>query len=383
MNIENDWSQSIDELGKELTGRPSLRSRILERIEERRRHVVPQPRRGIRPRNRKVLVWTTATIVVGVLVCSVVVACFVGFGSAHPNFGVIDRTLPAGDLMVSLQLTPRHHTGDQVIPEESITMRVDPRTGGREPIDIVMAYGIRQSPDGRYVAVNAADETLRILRASGEEVCHVDTGGTPVWAPDSQSVLCTRRSDGEYATVEYDVESCSARPVALPGTDSVHDWSLDGAWLAVVSSRHEAEGRMFQIYLRTVDGRVEKHVPTGNATYALRPRFSADGSRLAFVVVENQVSRLGVFDLRKEQVRLLPGEWDGTLHACWSPDGSALAVKTSQAVGIVDVATGRYDELEIDLPWRAGRLSRLAGGDFSAMRSSAPLFIGALEWLQP
>ncbi len=120
------------------------------------------------------------------------------------------------------------------------------------------------------------------------------------------------------------------------------DWSPDGSGLAIV---------------RWAGGRKRLEYPVGKVLaetegWISHPRFSSDGTRLAFIdhpVDGDDRGSVALLDLQSDERRTLSGEWSGVQGLAWAPSGtevffSAYDGATPQSVYAVDLQ-GRRRQL--------------------------------------
>lgn len=256
---------------------------------------------------------------------------------------------------------------------------VDPETGDWQPVlsREAVPRGLRLAPRARRLAFSDGGEEGRLwiieypwdaapelvarlighasfaISASGEEF-FVSFRGPIAGSAGHAGVWRLAKDGSEWVRLP------------LPEGESVHDCSPDGKWLLV------GEGR---IKLVSPDGS-ERRDLTPRDEKCIRPRFSPDGQQVVYASSTHDGESLWVADIQGRGRRLLVPESRVTIVACWSPDGSRLALKLCDCVPgpegwmivpkelsimrprieIVDVEGG--DRRSLDLP--AGRI--LLGG---------------------
>ena len=191
--------------------------------------------------------------------------------------------------------------------------------------------------DGRLVSIASDGTPRRVLHREGDAI------GPAVSARGEVAFAIERDDACDVATVPLDG---SAWPVRVSHADYAWDpaWSPDGSTLAW----HEWDlpnmpWDASRVMLRSFDGRASggaAHVLAGgDAVAASQPRFSPDGSQLAFVSDADGWPVLWVADVaddgdggtnarpviseRREHAE--PAWSDGQRSYSWSPDGTELA----------------------------------------------------------
>ena len=185
------------------------------------------------------------------------------------------------------------------LPEET-------RRTARQPVQLtsgpLVAYWPLPSPDGKRLFIAGTQERTELLRY------HIKTDQ---FVPDFASIS---------------------------GTEL--DYSRDGKWIAYIS----VPGRL--LMRSAVDGS-DRIQLTSSGFHAELPRWSADGSQIAFAGGPIGLpSRIYVVPANGGAVRQITnGDW-GAHDPTWSPDGKKLAFGSNgldpkSVLHVVDVATGR------------------------------------------
>jgi Tol biopolymer transport system component len=241
-------------------------------------------------------------------------------------------------------LTGRDGTALAVVPVDSRreTRILDVLGVGWYPDPTAVAV----SPDWQWVAVTRAASdglrlgTVRMDGAAAHDLGQVQYGAAPEWSPDSRRVAF-RMADGTLAAVG--VEGGGLVRLA-PGGASLA-WSPDGARIAFAGG---APGDL-DIHVVDADGRNDV-VLAGGPGAQLEPRWSADGTRIAFLTqpAGGEPFALAVMRSDGADLRTYPGPGvSNTDSFAWTPDGEALVYARAATQGLVrlDLASGRQQRL--------------------------------------
>lgn len=117
---------------------------------------------------------------------------------------------------------------------------------------------------------------------------------------------------------------CGSEWARLPLSEDepVHDCSPDGKWLLV------GDGK---VKLATPDGTDRRDLSPPEEK-CIRPRFSPDGRHIVYASATHDGESLWITDIEGRDRRLLLPESPVTIVACWSPNGSRLALKLCDCV---------------------------------------------------
>ncbi|HEY6330465.1 MAG TPA: S9 family peptidase [Blastocatellia bacterium] len=102
--------------------------------------------------------------------------------------------------------------------------------------------------------------------------------------------------------------------------------SPDGRWIAYTMSEADRAGnkRNTQIYLISIHGGPPRKLTSGPAS-CMSPRWSPDGSRLAFVSARDGAPQVWTTDLKSGAVKKVTAISTGADGPIWSPDGNWIA----------------------------------------------------------
>jgi Tol biopolymer transport system component len=194
------------------------------------------------------------------------------------------------------------------------------------------------SPDGQYLAYIWNDQTLKshldLIKAASLEIktdvlSNYDVL-TPVWAPDSQSLLFTTRTDALY------IYSLSGELRLLSeklNHKSAPVWAPDGKTIAFVC---EPAPQRQEICLVQPDGNNLRPL-TQLASAQSNPVWSPDGAQLAFISIPfndpGQTAELLVAQMSggDPQFKMLARNKGANLSPVWSPDSKNLLFISDQS----------------------------------------------------
>ncbi len=212
-------------------------------------------------------------------------------------------------------------------------LAVDPETGESEPIGAHGRNWVRVAPDGQRVVLTSQDSfTLFDRRRPSQSTRLFEGAGAAVWSADGKQLLIAAiesspRDGKEWRIVTWRINAdrTDRTALALPPTEYVEDWSLDGQWVATTSMRHPREqGR--HIYRMQLDGSDSRRLTTNGDNRG--PRISPDGRSITYLHHEPGEKSLSVWiaDADGCNARKVY-QIDGTHpEVCWSPDGKRLAL---------------------------------------------------------
>ena len=160
------------------------------------------------------------------------------------------------------------------------------------------------------------------------------------WAPDNQSIALLNSNDKEDNRRQLIISSVDGQQVRNIGevASGGLDWSPDGQNLAVCERRGASADPASDstlIYLCATDGSNRKQLTTPATQSRVvdsHPRFSPDGSRIAFIRRNVTNNRVGVHlvDLASGQERQLVAGESSITDLDWSPNGDELLFLSSR-----------------------------------------------------
>lgn len=153
--------------------------------------------------------------------------------------------------------------------------------------------------------------------------------GHPDWSPDGSRIVFTSTGDSDP---EIGADGFELYTMAADGSDifrltndevyqGAADWSPDGSML--VFDGDDPAGTL-QVFTMTVDSPGPPTQLTSGSIHGL-PAWSADGTRIAYISIENGAQEISVMDADgSHQVNLTSNNAVDVLPA-WSPDGSQIS----------------------------------------------------------
>jgi hypothetical protein len=258
-------------------------------------------------------------------------------------------------------------TNDAGQPVASV-VAVDPDTGEVTKVFERSPGRFRVAPDGRRLAFTSIEWWSNLTPAERmqeslwtqalaedarpERVVPLEGtgGGVPIWSTDGKRMLLSlsthddARKQWDHETFRINADGSAKERLKLPTEFTVQDWSPDGAWVVTASTRNAKIG--WQLYIMRPDGSDSRQITEGgNPFYA---RFSPDGQHLLYTdgpwkMTERQGIWIMDFDGKNRRRILASGK--GTASACWSPDGTRIAVAIQ---GAEPTDHGRFEVVNLD-----------------------------------
>src|SRR3954452_20227454 len=243
---------------------------------------------------------------------------------------------------------------------------------GSEPQDLTSGNGFSEerpnvSADGTHVVCQSfRDEGWNIFSMNADGSNQVDLTNTefepnkiinfePTWSPDGTKVAFMRQSKfiGEEQDI-WGIDSNGANPVNLTQTTGAYEpspeYSPDGSKIVYVRS-----GDNNDIWVMNANGSGQTPLTeTAPPVQNVAPTWSADGSKIAFSVLEGPVGERGLQVMNangSSQTQLL--EESSPIPSdllSWSPDGAEIAYKSAGIGGELRLvgATGGQSSLLVE-----------------------------------
>ncbi len=256
--------------------------------------------------------WTTAVAAVGLGVALVAVV-------AVWLYRTLDDSVPEPPTRIRLTSLP----GIEEYPTLS-------RAGDR------LAFvwdGDDAEPDGVFVQVIGAGPPLRLTHATGHYAF-------PAWTHDSRFIAFARVAGPTQGL--FMVPATGGAEIELLAADEGEvlqspAFSPDGRWL--MYARRAPGSERLHLMRMDLGSRSVEPFPTSSAqpVTGLRPRFSPDGERVAFLRIDGGRWRIFVTTADGSMTRSVPTGDRPVTDFDWTPDGRALVVAAGESVRRVDL----------------------------------------------
>lgn len=140
------------------------------------------------------------------------------------------------------------------------------------------------SHDGRYLAVQRADDVVVISVATGASSRLAGGGAySPTWSPDDKRIIFSRKRRGSSDIFEQDLSDTSSAKLLFHSiaTKNMMDWSPDGRYIVWDNTDPKSRNRC-DIYTMLLDGKQQPTAFLGTPFDESAARFSPDGRWLVY-----------------------------------------------------------------------------------------------------
>jgi TolB protein len=170
---------------------------------------------------------------------------------------------------------------------------------------------------------------IYIMKPDGANVVRITTDAAddyyPDFAPDNRSLVWVRSGPGGIGELfTGNVDGSKQAPLTNLGTSVLMPrYSPDGTRIAFVATSNDNGGR--DIYTINADGTGLKRLTYENSE-ELSPTWSPDGTRIAFESIRDGFEAIFVMNADGLNVRPIVCDFGGCGEPAWSPDGNYIAV---------------------------------------------------------
>jgi Tol biopolymer transport system component len=191
------------------------------------------------------------------------------------------------------------------------------------------------APNGRWLAYYSdrpselgpfPPDTI-VYNVRGLYETYARDGYRPSWSPDGQTIAAHFRGEkGNYEIYLMDRRGRDRRPITDTWATNVHPrFSPDGSKIAFVSDRD----MQAEIYVMDANGENQTRL-TNSAAFDLDPVWSPNGSKIAFIS-----NRLGSFDIfimnaDGSNLQVLASSPSIDMAPVWSPDGKRILFSSNR-----------------------------------------------------
>lgn len=154
-----------------------------------------------------------------------------------------------------------------------------------------------------------------IISSPVEPACDPPREARPGWRDSPDAAARTALAEASR------LRDLRVHTYADAGDDFDPDVSRDGGRLAFVSTRR---GGCAEIFVQTVGAR-DAALLTDDGADAIQPRFSPDGTQIAFASMRSGNWDIWVMNSDGTSPRRLTYDAENEISPCWSPDGSEIA----------------------------------------------------------
>lgn len=175
---------------------------------------------------------------------------------------------------------------------------------------------------------------LGIMDSNGKNAKYIVDGLSFAFSPDGKKMAYEADGGDTYgrqALFTYDLTTkMSTRLLDMVGDDMLPDWSPDGKKIAFTNQYASGTANFMNIHVMKTDGSGDKNLTgfaSSNPGYARRPRWSPDGSKIAFEAVNPNSGLFNICVMKSDgskQTQLTNGKENGEIYPVWSPDGKHI-----------------------------------------------------------
>jgi Tol biopolymer transport system component len=273
------------------------------------------------------------------LLCAVVAAGCTSDSTAPPD--PVVSPLAVTDLIV--------YTAFDITTGRGATYRVTSDGAARLPLSTASdEVGPELSPDGtRIVTVRLVDTLPQVFvmntDGSGDRLAAAVVGGAywPSWTPDGHSIMFTNYDELKTWMMSAD-GSGPHRVVAGSEDEQTPALSPDGKRIVFTSARMFSNTfAVFELYIMDVDGGNLQRLTTSPEMtwgYNVYPRWSPDGTRIAFIrSINDGVAHVFLMNADGSDMHQVTSGDLNDLGVSWSPDGRHLAISREVMGGLGDI----------------------------------------------
>jgi tol-pal system beta propeller repeat protein TolB len=209
------------------------------------------------------------------------------------------------------------------------------------------------SRDGRRIALTLAKDgnmDVYVVDVPSGRVTRLTTSRSedrdPSWSPDGAHIAFSSERDGNREIYVMGADGSAPRRLTSHGSKDVSPvWSPDGTRIAFVSERDDAP----EIYLVRPDGSSSERLTQGAHSSSDPPRWSHDGSHIAFQIADGGRYDIGLVSVRDRHQQVLVATPHNDGSYTWSSDGTELAYISGpggrETLHVVNIATGKSRQL--------------------------------------
>ncbi len=179
---------------------------------------------------------------------------------------------------------------------------------------------------------------IYIMNADGTDVGHLANclSGEcyPSWSPDGTQILFERHQDGAAIYVMNADGTNQRRLSPTPGRDVRPSWSPDGSKIVFTHVVTPSDRGIpdTEINVMNSDGTNVKTILASSGTFNIEPRWSPDGSKIAFM--SNREGGQHIYTMDPDGANVKKITHDGANgDPSWSPDGSRISFGSNREGG--------------------------------------------------